>query len=38
MTGAGIRMKNPVHPGVFVRDEIITPLGLMVTGAARRWA
>lgn len=31
----GIRMKNPVHPGRFIRSEIIEPLGLSVTGAAR---
>lgn len=30
----GIRMKNPVHPGSFVRSEIIEGLGLSVTGAA----
>ena len=30
----GIRMKNPAHPGGFVRYEIIEPLGLSVTGAA----
>ena len=31
----GIRMKNPAHPGGFVKSEIIEPLGLSVTGAAR---
>ena len=31
----GIRMKNPVHPGSFVRTEIIEPLDLSVTEAAR---
>ncbi|MGH6810805.1 MAG: HigA family addiction module antitoxin [Methylocella sp.] len=31
----GIRMKNPVHPGGFVKTEIIEPLGLSVTDAAR---
>ena len=31
----GIRMKNPVHPGGFVRHEIIEALDLSVTGAAR---
>ena len=31
----GIRMKNPVHPGGFVKTEIIEPLGLSVTNAAR---
>jgi antitoxin HigA-1 len=32
---AGIRMKNPVHPGGFVKTEIIEPLGLTVTAAAQ---
>jgi addiction module HigA family antidote len=31
----GIRMKNPAHPGGFVKSEIIEPLGLSVTDAAR---
>jgi antitoxin HigA-1 len=31
---AGIRMKNPAHPGGFVKSEIIAPLGLSVTAAA----
>ena len=31
----GIRMKNPVHPGGFVRHEIIEALELSVTEAAR---
>lgn len=31
----GIRMKNPAHPGGFVKSEIIEPLELSVTGAAR---
>lgn len=31
----GIRMKNPPHPGGFVRSEIVEPLGLSVTDAAR---
>ena len=31
----GIRMKNPPHPGGFIRHEIIEPLGLSVTGAAQ---
>lgn len=31
----GIRMKNPAHPGGFVRSEIVEPLGLSVTDAAR---
>ena len=31
---AGIRMKRPAHPGGFVRNEIIDPLGLSVTRTA----
>ena len=31
----GIRMKNPAHPGGFVKSEIIEPLGLSVTSAAQ---
>ena len=34
-TIAGIRMKNPAHPGGFVKSEIIAPLGLSVTAAAQ---
>ena len=34
-TSQGIRMKNPAHPGEFVRSEIIEALGLTVTRAAR---
>jgi len=30
----GIRVKNPVHPGGFVKSEIIEGYGLSVTGAA----
>ena len=30
-----MEMKNPVHPGVFLADELIEPLGLTVTQAAR---
>lgn len=30
-----IRMKNPTHPGLFIRLEVIEPLGLTVTGAAK---
>src|ERR1022692_4611189 len=33
--GPGIRMKNPCHPGEFIKSEIIEPLGLTVTEAAR---
>jgi len=29
------RMKSPSHPGVFLKSEIIAPLGLTVTEAAR---
>jgi addiction module HigA family antidote len=31
----GIRMKNPAHPGGFVKTEIIEPLGLSVTASAQ---
>ena len=31
----GIRMKSPAHPGGFVKSEIIEPLDLSVTDAAR---
>ncbi len=31
----GIRMKNPAHPGGFVKSEIIEALGLSVTRAAQ---
>jgi len=34
MSAIGIRMKNPAHPGGFVKTEIIEPLGLSVTAAA----
>lgn len=30
-----MRLKNPVHPGRFVRSEVIDALGLSVTEAAR---
>jgi len=30
-----MEMKNPVHPGPFLADELIEPLGLTVTEAAR---
>lgn len=30
-----MRMKNPPHPGAFIRTEIIGPLGITVTEAAR---
>ena len=33
-TASPIRMKNPAHPGAFVRSEIIEPLELSVTDAA----
>src|SRR5262245_7172856 len=29
------RMKNPPHPGRFIRSEILEPLGLSVTDGAR---
>lgn len=31
----GIRMKSPAHPGGFVKYEVIEPLNLSVTDAAR---
>lgn len=31
----GIRMKNPAHPGGFVKSEIVEALDLSVTEAAR---
>jgi addiction module HigA family antidote len=31
----GIRMKNPGHPGNVIKTEIIQPLGLSVTDAAK---
>jgi hypothetical protein len=34
MSATGIRMKNPAHPGGFVKTEIIEPLELSVTAAA----
>lgn len=34
MSATGIRMKNPAHPGGFVKTEIIEALGLSVTAAA----
>ena len=30
-----MEMKDPQHPGVFLADELIGPLSLSVTGAAR---
>ncbi len=30
-----IRMKNPAHPGGFIKHEIVEPLGLTVTAAAQ---
>jgi antitoxin HigA-1 len=30
----GIRLKDPAHPGGFIKHEIIEPLGLSVTAAA----
>ena len=32
--GSGFRLKNPPHPGSFVRTEIIDPLEISVTEAA----
>lgn len=31
----GLRMKNPAHPGRFIRTVVIEPLGLTVTEAAK---
>ncbi len=31
----GVRMKNPAHPGGFVKSEVIEALELSVTDAAR---
>jgi addiction module HigA family antidote len=31
----GIRMKSPAHPGGFIKHEIIAPLELTVTAAAK---
>ena len=32
---AALRLKNPAHPGGFVKHEIVMPLGLSVTDAAQ---
>lgn len=29
-----MRMKHPPHPGAFIQDEILEPLGLTITKAA----
>jgi hypothetical protein len=34
MTVRAMPMKNPPHPGDFIRTEIIKPAGLSVTAAA----
>ena len=34
-TTADIRMKNPAHPGSFLKSEVIEPLSLTVTAAAK---
>ena len=34
MSAQGIRMKNPAHPGGFIKQEILEPLDLSVTDAA----
>jgi addiction module HigA family antidote len=34
-TNRGIRMKSPAHPGGFVKHEVIEPLELSVTDAAK---
>ena len=33
-TSQGMRMKNPAHPGGFVKGEVVEASGLSVTGAA----
>ena len=33
-TTQGVRMKNPAHPGGFVKSEIVEAMGLSVTRAA----
>ena len=33
-TTQGLRMKNPAHPGGFVKSEIVEAVGLSVIGAA----
>ena len=35
MTTQGTRLRNPAHPGGFVKSEIIEALGLSVTNAAQ---
>ena len=30
-----MEMKSPIHPGIFLAEELIAPLELSVTGAAR---
>lgn len=35
MAMGGIRLRNPAHPGGFVKSEVIEPLGLSVTNAAQ---
>jgi addiction module HigA family antidote len=30
-----MEMKDPVHPGELIAEEVLQPLGLSVTGAAR---
>jgi antitoxin HigA-1 len=35
VTGTNLRLKAPAHPGSFIRSEIVTPLALSVTAAAK---
>ena len=35
MAMEGMRMRNPAHPGGFVKSEVIEALGLSVTNAAQ---
>jgi plasmid maintenance system antidote protein VapI len=34
MRAPGTRMRNPPHPGEFIRAEMLEPLDLTVTAAA----
>lgn len=31
---AGVRLRQPIHPGAFVKAEVVEPLGISVTDAA----
>ncbi len=32
---AEVRLKTPVHPGAFIRSEVVEPMGLSVTAASQ---